>query len=417
MSAPEEQDRSSILARRALFVASALASVTRAAVSEAEEVDEPLPVCPASEPLPGVLDEARARFSAGAARAADGAFEEASQLFREAYGLVPRAKVAVAAMDADEQRGALVEAFELGTEHLRCFGPEPAIEEKLQRLATATAVVVIRLEDPSGVLVRLDDRSISRRRARDGVRLMPGRHAVRVLRDGATLERVVEVRAGELVEIRFGALPPPQPCLSPPLPCLSPPPPPPAEDTLVRLQGGALAPVVALAPSGSPIALAGTGAHLEIAVQPTDGVWLTADVFGGVLAARDFVGGFGGGGVDLELRPIEAYGLGFGFSGGYLTASSDRPQRLSSSGFFGPVLVPASIFAGPFFLEARVPIWFSEVAADGGTSLGLGVVAPHVVVGVGAPIAKRAARVDVAREGSSRCEAPRSGRGRGGQPR
>jgi hypothetical protein len=129
---------------------------------------------------------------------------------------------------------------------------------------------------------------------------------------------------------------------------------------------------------------------LEVGVQPLQSFWVQANAFGGPALADESLVAFVGSGLEVEYRPVDVFGFGAGFTGGYLFAQkpTDSGARLSDSGFFGPVVIPASIFAGLFYMEARVPVWFSTVRTPE-RHLGVGVVAPHIVFGVGAPILER----------------------------
>ena len=61
---------------------------------------------------------------------------------------------------------------------------------------------------------------------------------------------------------------------------------------------------------------------------------------------------------------------------------------------FGPVVVPASILYEQLHIEARVPFWFSPIEEGTKTTLGLGAIAPHVVVGISIPLLDRPERFE-----------------------
>jgi len=391
----EASDKSAILARRALFVASALASAGLAAGSPTDAVAQPSPApvpdCPpAPSPTPEAVAESKLHFEAGVRLFEEGRFAEASEAFRQAYLLAPLAPLAFNIINADVQRGATADAAAIAEQHLHCVGPDPRIEEQLRGLQNATALVTVRIADPDRVLLEIDGAPVPTEQAARGLRLSPGRHLIRIARDGEVRSRELEVSAGEKVELSFDPLPPPQPCLSP-LPCLQPPPPPEPEDTLVRLQGG-VGTIVAIEPSDPVFVSGGPLLLVEVAVQPADGLWIQPGVLGGAALADESLIGLVGTSLDFEYRPVDVFGLGAGFAGGYLFASKstdDPTVRVRDSGFFGPTIVPASIVAGLFYMEPRVPIWFSEITTGAGPHLGLGLVAPHVVFGIGAPIVER----------------------------
>ena len=258
----------------------------------------------------------------------------------------------------------------------------------MRAVETKTAVVTVRVLDPDRVTLVVDDAPVPVALAARGLRLSPGRHVFRASRDGEAITRALEVSAGEKVELTFDPLPPPQPCLSP-FPCLQPPPPPETEETLLRVQGG-IGPILGIVASSPPSVRGGPIGMLELAVQPVPSFWIGASVFGGAAFTTDAMVGFVGPGLDFEYRPVDVFGFGAGFSGGYLhpLESTDSGARLVGDTFFGPFLVPASIFAGLFYMEARVPIWFSDVRSPG-LHLGVAMVAPQVVFGIGAPVMER----------------------------
>jgi hypothetical protein len=174
------------------------------------------------------------------------------------------------------------------------------------------------------------------------------------------------------------------------MPCLSPPPPQ-REDSLVELGIGAFAPIVGVSPSGAPTVSGGAGGRGVIGVRIADDLWFRGDAFCGVLIGSGARYVSLGSVAELVYHFVPAYGLGAGLAGGYVLVLADERDEpyVAPSPFVGPVAVPAAIRAGIFDLEIRVPLWFTAVRDRSEESFGLGLVAPHVVLGASLPVVER----------------------------
>lgn len=398
----EDDDRNAIVARRAVLVASALAQASLPLVALADEqphgaaTAEDLPPCPTPPPpSPEALAEAAVRFAQAEKLFAERKWAEASVEARRVLLLAPHEKAVLLAMQADVQRGAPQDAHEIGSEHLRCTGVATSgglgadIAERLRTLERETGTVVVHVRDADRLAVRLDDGFVDVRRASRGIRLAPGGHFVTISRDGRELRRDFRIVAGETVVIDFEDLPPPLPCLSIPHPCLSPPPPPTRDESLLRGSVGAVVPILGALTGDPARVIGGGGAHAGIGWQFADGFWLDGHVFGaGVFGDESPFIPVGTSAV-VKGFPVEVFGLGAGFSGGYVFTADDPTMRIAPSGFFGPVLIPAAFAIDVVEIEARVPIWFSQVRDGDDVRLGLSMVAPYVVVAVAVPILEK----------------------------
>jgi hypothetical protein len=394
-----DDDRAAILARRAAFVASALAHVGVPLAAYADDTppagepaaEEEAPCAETPTPSPASLDEAKKRVETAQELMDQSRFEEAAVELRRVLVLAYSEKVVSVAMKADALRGAPGDAYELGRRHLRCVGPSEAIETMMRQIEAETGAITVRLEDPRGVILEIDGASVDTRRAARGIRVTPGLHKVRALSaDGQERINEVQVVAGETASVSIAPFPPPMPCLSP-HPCLSPPP---RDDrnTLLRLQAGAMAPAVAVLPDDVPRVMIGTGASVSVAVQIAKRVWFDGDLFlmSLITQARGLV--VAGSNVELKYFPVDAYGFGAGFSGGFFAfpGGSDSLRLEDVSGMFGPVIVPASVLIDRVYIEARVPVWFSPIEDGAEVGLGLGAIAPHLVVGISLPLLESA---------------------------
>jgi hypothetical protein len=387
MEESDSRDAAAILRRRAAFIASALSGLTLTQRVEAQAAPGPTEQAqPAAEPCPFSRepreldkDEARTRFQASVELFASGQFEQASAEARRAYALYPRENIALAALDADLARGAAAEAFVLAEQHQRCVGESTEVARRLEQARLATGLVRFRWS-PSSATVELDGKSIEAERAKHGVRVAPGQHVAVLRGAGEPAETKITVDLGAEVTVELRA-----PVTMFPMPCLSPPPPREPEASL-RLQAGVVAPLAVLHVA-APIEFSlGPGLFEEVSGQAATDLWLEANLFQCVTLTEDVAYGFLGGGVDVQYRVTGPTSIGLGFSGGALLSPAASTR---AAGFFGPVLIPLSLALDPFFLELRVPLWFTPVVGFE-PKVEFGMVAPQIVIGVGGVVVSKA---------------------------
>jgi hypothetical protein len=321
----EAEDRRAILARRAILVASALASAgvpMRAVADEVLAIPEPCP--PRSEPAPESLAEAR-RLVDEASRDVDP--QAVVVKLSRAYALAPRPGLAALLMEALVRVDKVNEAVKTGKRELECGGPNPEIERRVRELES----------------------------------------------------------------------PPPPPPPIPPEPCLSIAPP---EPCLSISSGGereerwalhvGLVPMVAIERNDDKDryrVLGGGGTRVAIAVQAAPNLWFDGDLFSTLGYGEEHFASIAGTVVELRYHPGSVFGFGLGFAAGLSSIShedADDDDNLPSEGFFGPVVIPASLLAGDALVELRVPLLFNAtVDGEPKKDLAFRIISPQLVVSWG----------------------------------
>ena len=320
----EAEDRRAILARRAILVASALASAGIPSVAVADDVAIPVPCPPRGDPAPEILDEAR-RLVGEASQPNTDPQVAVTKLSR-AYALAPRPGLAALLMDALTRTDRLKQALETGRDEISCGGPNPEIERRVAELET---------------------------------RLRPD-------------------------------IPPPEPCLSisRPEPCLS------ISSGGEREERWALhvglVPMVSIERDDAADryrVLGGGGTRVAIAVQTAPNLWFDGDLFSTLGYGDEYFTTIAGTAVELRYHPGSVFGFGLGFAAGLSSISHEDAaddDDLPTEGFFGPVVIPASILAGDALVELRVPFLFTAtVDGEPKQDLAFRIISPQIVVSWG----------------------------------
>lgn len=325
----EAEDRSAILARRAILVASALASAGIPSVARADDVlaiPEPCP--PRAEPSLEALEEAKRLV--GEASRVDADPQEAVVKLSRAYALAPRPGLAALLMESLVRTDRVNAAVKIGKQEIACGGPNPEIERRVRELDT---------QPPP---------------------------------------------------------PPPEPCLSiAPEPCLSIAP----EPCLSISRGGereerwaihvGLVPMVSIERDDDADdyrVFGGGGVRAAIAVQTTGNLWFDGDLFSTLGYGADRFTGIAGTVAELRYHPGGYFGFGLGFGAGLSWTDSkfDRDDGAPGEGFFGPVVIPASLLAGDALVELRVPFFFTAtVEGEPKKDLAFRIISPQLVVSWG----------------------------------
>ncbi|NUO52320.1 MAG: hypothetical protein HOV80_25995 [Polyangiaceae bacterium] len=184
--------------------------------------------------------------------------------------------------------------------------------------------------------------------------------------------------------------PPPEPCLSiaPPEPCLS------------ISSGGereerwslhvGLVPMVSIDRDETADhyrVLGGGGTRVAIAVQTAPNLWFDGDLFSTVGYGDEYFTTIAGTVVELRYHPGSVFGFGLGFAAGFSSISHEDvvdDDNLPTEGFFGPVVIPASLLAGDALVELRVPFLFNAtVDGEPKKDLAFRIISPQIVVSWG----------------------------------
>jgi hypothetical protein len=202
------------LAASSLFVlAFARLATPRAALGQVSPQRAPdasssgAPTASSSAPAPAApdskVDEAKRYFEEGESLRARGLYQAAYEAYSKSRALVPRASNTLNAGACLYQLGRYDEAYDLYEEALTRY-PEPqlapAVREKAKKDVADMEAKIGRLELSSNVdgIVVVDGRPRGKLPLAAPIRLLPGRHFVRVIRDGyATFEAAVDVKVGE----------------------------------------------------------------------------------------------------------------------------------------------------------------------------------------------------------------------------
>lgn len=338
-------DREAILARRALFVASALAGLT--APSKADEPE----ACPPPEPPSAADKEAAKALYQEAVRALDSdGPARAVELLRKAYELSRVVKLLAPLAQAERRAGDFAAAHAHLSELVRCADSPATLrlaEVELAQLEAETATITIE-GGALGAGVEIDGSRVGTLPLPKALRLGPGRHEIALV-GGACGEtrRVVELAPGVAQVVHFEPDCEPRVCLQP---CLSPPPPPPP-DALPRfaLGAGTLGYVGTRRPPGSEPGIA-AGARVEALYVAPLGEAFALGLGVAALPAGSSEGALLPVGADVAFVAAPgALRLGLGVTGGWMFAAAERSEddtwRPRSSLFVHPYLQPVGMRA------------------------------------------------------------------------
>ena len=372
----DPRDTAAILARRAALVASALSSFTLTvrAEAQAQKMITEGPCASGAAPTDAAKAEAKVRFELALKLMKEGVFDQASVEARHAYERMPHEKIALLALDADLARSAFAAAHELAQLHERCFGATPEISARKEKARAASGHVTFAWQAMPEATLEVDGAPLSVEQTSFGVRLASGEHRAVLHFQGRSSEATFNVVAGEDLTVTMGPLGPE------PMPCLSMIPDYDDRQTVLRFQAG-LMPLLGVHVAEPTELSGGPGLFQEISGQPTEALWLEANLFQCVSFNERVAYGWIGGGVDVQYR-FSSVAFGLGFAGGGLITPEQSPR---ANGFFGPVIIPFSLAEGLLFLEARVPIWLTPVVGFE-PKLELGMLATHLVIGIGGPV-------------------------------
>lgn len=384
----EGEDRASILARRAILVASTLAA---AGVASRATADEPLVIpepCPSrQEPTAAELEEAR-RLVEEAGKPESDPRMAVTKLSR-AYTIAPRPGLAALLMNALERADQLDDAFDIGERELRCGGPNPELQQRVRELEASTGVLqMIAIANAAGISI--GGKPVAPARAAAGTRLMPGTYKVDVFfRNGGHQTLTTTISAGGKTHLLVDETqtPPPEPCLSisRPEPCLSISHGEEREEKFALHFG--LVPTVLISNTDPITVHGGGGPRLGFAVQAAKNLWFDGDIFTTYAFGDDDGVALGGTIAELRYHPGGMFGFGLGFAAGVTAPlTTDYPEGVEppSDGFFGPVVVPASLLAGDALVELRVPFLFTAtLEGQPRKDLSFGIIAPQLVVSWG----------------------------------
>lgn len=390
-----DADRQSILARRALFVASALGSLTGAARAQPSDPADPayeLPAMACPVPLDDVDSDRRLALYTELSQAlAQGDTARAEALARKGLELSqhPLFLFQLAKLERESQR------FEEALQHFRALATcedeglqknQQEIDEAIEFLKRLPVIVV---ECPDAISVRVDE---GRAKTNDDseqrrvfFRVSPGVHRVRVeSREAGGGDEVITVTAGpervELVRLPHAFA---VPCLTL-LPCLEPPPPPPPfeEDAWrARLELGVLPFVPIGTGLGEEIGPLGAGARLGLDYGLSESTSLSFGLAPWVLDGVDGVllplGAF----FDFNLHFGSAW-VGLGLTSGYELGAEGRiPEETTpQNGFFvSPELTFFGFQVGEHWsIASRVQTVLAPRRSDSESDFGV----THVGVGI-----------------------------------
>ncbi len=393
-----DTDRRAILARRALFIASALGSVSGVARAQsiqrasdgsaAPEYELPALECPESDPdahealLASAFERIQRAKQTGDLKAALEAAQSAFEYSPHPLFLFEQAKL---------ERELL--RYDLALQHLRAL--TSCDFDSLQEFREEIDAAIEFLRKQPVIVVQSDESVAAQLGADSGrgagpkqewiFRVPPGEHEVTVDRAGDVQTFTVQAKEGEVVtiEVHFAA---PTPYLSPAI-CLEPPPPPPPVDEgswRPRLELG----VLPLVPVGRnairEMAPIGVGARLGVDYGLSEGSSVSFGLASWVL---DGVGGVLvplGGYFDFNLHLGSAW-IGLGATSGYELGAEGRIPEANtpSNGFF---LSPELTFFGfqvseRLSLASRVQVLLGARGGEPGSDFGVTHVGAGVWVG------------------------------------
>lgn len=374
-------DRAAILARRALFVASAMSSFTAARIASAQ--GEPSPAvapCPADR----ADDEAaKAAFERAQAAKADGRLPQAAYELGLAYAAHPSRATLVMWLAALERAGQPDRASVAAETHIRCHGDFEELREVMAPIIAGAAHVVVVSNAGPGRRLLIDDVDYDPERAQTGVLIPAGKHRASMeLVDGTRADKIFDAVAGGTMTIELVPTGRAMPCLSPPPPRLG---------KRYRVDGGIVAPHPAFVLT-SPTRVA-LGAGLQVTFTGLVGgnaereALLMSGYLFGVLVADGAVRALPvGGGIDLYYQAKWSYRCGLGLGGGYMFDAT--PEDVDGGGvvatpFIGPVATPVSFRWGIAQVELRVPVWFGLLRIDGVEAVRALMIQPYASISFG----------------------------------
>ncbi len=374
----EGSDRAAILARRAVFVATALATSGLGGAAHAEQAELVVPCPPRDPPTPEALVRARARVDDAIARAEFDRRGAALEL-EAAYDIAPSAATAAAVIDLLASLGALTTAHRVGERELSCGGPSEQVEARVRDIERTTAHLRVFLSPGPGQSLAIDGEAVSVEDAKRGLRLLPGPHRLtHATSHGGEQARDLDLLVGQTTVVELTEPPPPMPCLNFAEP---------GGDGVRdpwEVHFGFAAPAVAVGfePGGERPVMGGGGPRLSMTARLAENLWFEGDIFAIAAYGDGRLLDLGGTTVSLRYHPGGVYGFGAGFTGGLANQWLDGVEDPRRDGFFGPVVIPASFALGETVqIEARVPIWFSaSFEGEPRHPLSLGLVAPHFVM-------------------------------------
>lgn len=211
-------DRQTILARRAMFLASALSSVASRATAE--------PACPPPRtPTPDEIMTARVLFDAAKESTKAGEYEEAMVRLEESLALTSNPLVLVTLAQVARLANDHARAHRAATTALAC-GVEAEASEVARNIAAESEPKIARVAiqtTPEGAELTVDGKLEGTTPLDEPLVVNPGRIelVVRWPSLEVSMTQVVQVEAGEHREVRLQA-PPVDPCVHEPCVCLQP---------------------------------------------------------------------------------------------------------------------------------------------------------------------------------------------------
>lgn len=130
-----------------------------------------------------------------------------------------------------------------------------------------------------------------------------------------------------------------------------------------RFDIGAIAPAVAVMTRLPSEAVVGAGVIASISGRLARPFWVVAEVFGKILGNDNERVALVGGSLIGRWQASQSLAFGVGFSAGGL--SDDGDPLLKPAPFFGPLVVPISVWFEGLHLEGRIPLTFSQVRERG----------------------------------------------------
>jgi hypothetical protein len=210
-------DRQTILARRAMFLASAISGIATRAGAE--------PACPPERaPTPDELATARELFESAKQSSERGDFDDAIRRLEEAHELTGNPRVLVTLAQVELTAGDLARAHRHARSALACdLGPARDVASKIVEETEPKIARLAIVTEPAGAELTLDGDVVATTPLDDALIVNPGRHqlVVRWPALDVSMTQVVKVAAGERRDIQLTA-PPVDPCLDEPCVCLQP---------------------------------------------------------------------------------------------------------------------------------------------------------------------------------------------------
>lgn len=335
-------DREVIFARRALFVASALAGLARPGKADPAPV-EPTPsdCSPPRQPNPQERELAKQLYLEGRAKLDADDVASAVDAFRRAYELAPLPRLLVLLADAELKLGDLAAAERHLDELVRC-ATEPQLLTSAQTLREQLDAVSGRVTiegGPPGSALQIDGKDAGTLPLDAPLRLAAGAHELALIGECEAQTRF-ELGAGETRTLELDPRCEPRVCLSP---CLSPPPPPPPSSLPRFALGAGALNYVSPPRDAEPRIL--LGARVDVSYAAPLGNSLALQLGIAFLPAISDAGGLFPLGVDLAaVATAGPLRIGVGVTSGWLWSSvndsDDSVRHPRSSVFVHPYLQP-----------------------------------------------------------------------------